>query len=249
MPRASARENRSSGRAPVVDAVDGLRVRPRVSFATYARVRWMRARGDAPTGARDGAGRVSRGPYATRREGTNALRRGAFEEGRCVRSDRTKTSGRRATFACASPACAYEATLARWSAKGGDGQWYVTNMRPHDCERCTSARELTPREIVSHPLARAMMVCLGRECSRADVADIAREVYGDEISEWLAEKTLARLHREASKVRTPREPLEVPREPLEVPRERVHRLYSPQSRRVVNCVERSRRPRARILSR
>jgi len=87
-----------------------------------------------------------------------------------------------------------------------------------------------------------MMVCLGRECSRADVADIAREVYGDEISEWLAEKTLARLHHEASKVRTPREP-------LEVPRERVHRLYSPQSRRVVNCVERSRRPRARILSR
>ena len=242
MPRASARENRSSGRAPVVDAVDGLRVRPRVSFATYARVRWMRARGDAPTGARDGAGRVSRGPYATRREGTNALRRGAFEEGRCVRSDRTKTSGRRATFACASPACSYEATLARWSAKGGDGQFYITGIRPHDCERCTSARELTPREIVSHPLARAMMVCLGRECSRADVADIAREVYGDEISEWLAEKTLARLHHEASKVRTPREP-------LEAPRERVHRLYSPQSRRVVNCVERSRRPRARILSR
>ena len=95
---------------------------------------------------------------------------------------------------------------------------------------------------MSHPLARAMMVCLGRGCSRADVANIAREVYGDEISEWLAEKTLARLHDEASKVRTPRAP-------LEAPRERVHRLYSPQSRRVVNCVERSRRPRARTISR
>ena len=197
------------------------------------------SRGDAPT-ARDGAGRVSRGPYATRREGTNALRRGAFEEGRCIRSDRTKTSGMRATFA--SPACSYEATLARWSAKGGDGQFYVTSMRPHDGARCTSARELTPREIVSHPLARAMMVCLGRGCSRADVANIAREVYGDEISEWLAEKTLARLHDEASKVRTPRAP-------LEAPRERVHRLYSPQSRSGVNCVERSRRPRARTISR
>lgn len=236
--REREREDVVDPRGGVVDALDDVRVRPRVSFATYATVRWDRARGGAVT-TRDGVFSAPRGPYAQRCDGTAALKRLAFEEGRSIRCDRAMTSGIQATFTCNSPkgTCPYRAKLSQWRGLEGDGRFYITEYVPHDDARCTSTPDLTPGEIVEHPLARAMMACLGEACSSADVADIAREVYGVKISESTAEKARARLRSEIR--RGARE-----RRSRGESRERVRRLYSPQSMRVVNCVERSRRPRA-----
>jgi len=238
MTRARSSADGADPRGRVVDALDDVRVRPRISFATYATVRWDRARGGAVR-TRDGVCEAPRGPYGRRCDGTAALKRLAFAEGRSIRCDRAMTSGIRTTFTCNSPdgTCPYRAALSQWRGLEGDGRFYITEYVPHDDVRCTSTPDLTPGEIVDHPLARAMMACLGEACSRADVADIARAVYGVKISESIADKARVRLRSEIRK--ETRE-----RRPTRESRERVRRLYSPQSMRVVNCVERSRRPRA-----